>query len=217
MPNVDQQLALAEAGIHELPRLRQHPLFAELLTDGQVERMTNLWQRRKNLLTLLDQLPQTFCHRDAFRRNLMVRRGVDGLEQTAIIDWGSAGLGLLGEELIPLFAGTLNFVAVDIDRIPEMEALIFAGYLAGLRDAGWDGDEGLVRFGFAALAALKVGVADKAIKLPNVARRAAALPSDVEPPRLLNPGGVVQAAAVGHHLLDLGDEALALLNELYFL
>lgn len=82
-------------------------------------------------------------------------------------DWGMAGEGLLGEEIVPLFNATLTFVVIPIDA----------------------------------------GVAEPAIKMPNVARRAAALPPDIEPPRLLNPGGYAQAAAVGHYLLDLGDEA----------
>ena len=209
-PDVHQRLALAEPGIAELPRLCHHPLFAELLNETQVARIINLWEKRAHLLAALDQLPQTFCHRDAFRRNLIMRRDADSREQTVAIDWGSAGLGMLGEELVPLFAATLNFVAIDIDRIAELAELIFAGYLAGLRDAGWAGDERLVRFGFTALVTLKTGVADPAIKLPNVARRVAALPPDVEPPRLLNPGGTVQAAAAAHHWLDMGDEALAL-------
>jgi len=101
---------------------------------------------------------------------------------------------------------------VPLERIAELDALIFAGYIAGLREAGWQGDEQLVRFGFTALAALKAGVAGPAPKIPQVARRAAALPPDAEPPRLLSPGGYPQAAARAHHLLTMGEEALQLLN-----
>lgn len=210
--DVHQRLALAEASIPELPHLRHHPLFAELLAGDRIERILHLWAERARFLAALDQLPQTCCHRDAFRRNLIARRGFNDCAQTIAIDWGSAGIGMLGEELVPLFAATLSFVAIEVERIAEMEALIFAGYLAGLRDAGWQGDERLVRFGFTALTALKSGIADPAIKLPSVARRAAALPAGVDPPRLLSPGGYAQAAAVGHHLLDMGEEALSLLN-----
>lgn len=213
LSDVRQRLALAEPGIAELPQLRHHPLFAELLAGDRVERITHLWEERDRFLTVLDQLPQTFCHRDAFRRNLMARQSADSRVKTVALDWGAAGLGTLGEELVPLFAATLSFVAVEIEHIPAMEQLIFAGYLAGLRDAGWQGDERLVRLGFTALAALKAGVADPAIKLPNVARRAAALPPGAEPPRLLSPGGSAQAAAVGQYLLDLGEEAHTLLGE----
>lgn len=210
--DVRQRLAQAEPGIAALPQLRDHPLFAELLAGDRVERILHLWTERERLRAGLDRLPRTFCHRDAFRRNLIARRGPDGRAQTVALDWGMAGLGLLGEELVPLFTATLSFVAVAIERIPELEDLLFSGYLAGLRDAGWQGDERLVRFGFTALAALKAGVADPAIKLPNVAQRAAALPPGAEPPRLLSPGGYPQAIARADHLLTMGEEALQLVD-----
>lgn len=206
-PDVAERLALAEAGIAELPHLRHNPLFVDLLTGNRVERIQRLWAERATLLAGLARLPRTLCHRDAFARNLMSRTRVDGSEETVALDWGMAGHGMLGEEIVPLFNATLTFVAIPIEQIAELDRLIFTGYVAGLRDAGWQGDERLVRFGFTALAALKAGVADPAVKMPAVARRAAALPPDVEPPRLLNPGGYAQAAAVGHYLLDLGDEA----------
>ncbi|MCB0083595.1 MAG: phosphotransferase [Caldilineaceae bacterium] len=210
-PDVHERLALAAPGISELPSLT-HSLFAELLTGNRIQRIRRLWDKREHLLAALAELPLTFCHRDAFRRNLMARRNAEGRAQTVALDWGAAGLGQLGEELIPLFAATLSFVAIDVARIPQLDQLIFDGYIAGLRDAGWRGDARLVRFGFTALAALKVGVAEPAIKLPNVARRVAALPPDAEPPRLLSPGGPQQAAALGHYLLKLGDEACNLIS-----
>jgi hypothetical protein len=209
-PDVRQRLALAEPGIPQLSTLCEHPLFVQLLAGDRVARIQRLWNEREQFLTALEQLPQTFCHRDAFQRNLLMRRNAQGAQQTVALDWGSCGLGMVGEELVPLFAATLTFVAFDYARLAEMDAAIFTGYLAGLRDAGWQGDERLVRFGFTALAALKAGVADPATKMPNVARRAAALPPNVEPPRLLNPGGYAQAIAVGHYLLDLGEEACRL-------
>ena len=208
--DVEQRLALATAGMVELPQLRHNPLFVDLLTEDRVERIQRLWAERATLLAGLAQLPRTLCHRDAFARNLMRRTRVDGSEETVALDWGMAGYGLLGEEMVPLFNATLTFVAIPIEQIAELDRLIFTGYVAGLRDAGWQGDERLVRFGFTALAALKAGVADPAIKMPAVARRASILPPGVEPPRLLNPGGYAQAAAVGHYLLDLGEEACRL-------
>lgn len=133
------------------------------------------------------ELPHTLCHRDAFRRNLRARQEPDGQPQTVALDWAMVGIGILGEELVRLFGLTLLFFSVEIERIAEMDALIFAGYVEGLRAAGWQGDARLARFGFTALAALLMGVGDPAIKLPSVARRIAALPAGAEPPPLLGP------------------------------
>ncbi len=208
--DLDQRLAQGATGIAELPTLRDHPEFAEMLANDRIERIQALWAVRNQLRAALEQLPRTLCHRDAGPRNLMSRRGDDGNVATVALDWGMAGRGILGEEIVPLFAATLTFVAMPAAQIPRLDQIIFTNYIAGLRAAGWQGDERLVRFGFAALAALKVGVADPAFKLPRVARRIAALPPDVEPPRLLNPGGYAQEAALGQYLLDLGNEALQL-------
>ncbi len=208
-----QRLAMAEAGVLELPRLSQHPLFEGLLPGDSVERSLRLWAERKRFLAVLDRLPHSLCHRDAFRRNLIARRGQDGREQTVALDWAMAGTGVIGQEIGPLFAASLRFVAVDIARLSNLDAIIFAGYLDGLRDAGWRGDARLARFGYAATAALS-SIADRAIKWPRIARRVAALPAGAEPPRLLNPGGPAQATAKDLHLLSLGEEAYALIDSL---
>lgn len=210
--DIQQRLALAEPGIPQLPQLCTNPHFAGLLDEDQVERIQRLWAQREKLLAALETLPKTFCHFDAFPRNLIARDDGAGHAQTVALDWGSAGIGVVGDELVPLFATTLKFFEFEIAQIPRLEALIFEGYLQGLRDAGWQGDENLVRFGFTASVALKAGVVEPAIGIPNVARRIAALAPGEEAPRFLSPGGYPQAAARERHLLTLGEEALGLLE-----
>ncbi len=212
-PDVRERLALAAPGIDQLPTLRTYPNFAPLLTDEHMERIQWLWAKREQLLAMLEQLPLTFCHRDAFQHNLLLCHDGAGNQQTVALDWGSCGLGMLGEELVPLFSATLKFVVADPIRLQELDRTIFAGYMAGLRDAGWQGDEALVRFGFTALTALKAGVAEPATKMPHVARRSAALPPGGEAPMLLNPGGYAQAAAVSRYELTLGEEAWTLVHQ----
>lgn len=211
--DIQQRLALAEPGIAELPQLSRHPHLAKFLADGSLARILRLWAERQPLLTRLDQLPHTLCHRDAFRRNLRSRQGPEGQPQTVALDWAMIGIGILGEELVRLFALTLLFFSVEIGRIAEMDALIFAGYMDGLRAAGWQGDARLVRFGFTALAALLIGVGDPAIKLPRWARHIASLPAGAEPPPLLGPS-LAHNLALQRHLLTLGDEAHTLLAAL---
>jgi hypothetical protein len=206
-----RRLALAEGGVPQIPELRQNPLFEGLLESDMVHRMQALWSERQRLLEVRDRLPQTLCHHDAFRRNLLARAGRDGREQTVAIDWAMTGNGVIGEEMVPLFAASLRFVLIDVDRIPELDRLIYAGYVDGLREAGWRGDPRLARFGYSATAALRT-VADIAIKWPRVAEYAASLPDGAEPPRLLNAGGPAQYVPLHRHLVELGEEALALVD-----
>jgi hypothetical protein len=58
------------------------------------------------------------------------------------------GTGAIGEELTPLVAVSLQFLHVPPGKARELEAIVIEGYMAGLRDAGWRGDERLVRLGY---------------------------------------------------------------------
>lgn len=206
-----QRLALAEPSIADLPHLQRNPLFADMSSKESIDHGLRLWGERDQLLSVLDRLPRTLCHHDAFRRNLIARDDADRRSQTVAVDWSMLGPGVVGEELVALFQASLRFVAIDFERIAELDGLIFGGYMDGLRDAGWQGDITLARFGYAATVAL-TGIASQAIHWPSVAKHAAALPPGAEPPRLLSPGGEEQAAALHAHLLTLGDEAYALLD-----
>jgi hypothetical protein len=208
-----QRLALANPGIAQLPQLNRHPFFQALLPGDCTTRMLQLWAARDRLLSVWQQLPLTFCHHDAFRRNLLTRRDTNGRQKTVLIDWSTAGTGVIGEELVALFAVSLKFSAVDCARIPELDAAIFTNYIDGLREAGWRGDPQLARFGFTATAALKCGTADPAIKLPNIARQLANLPPGTEAPRLLGPG-LEQHVVLQRYLLQMGEEALELSTQL---
>jgi hypothetical protein len=139
---------LADLPAHLAGRTRRHWLSA-----AQTERVEALWAGRAPLLAALDRLPRSLCHHDAFRRNLF------GGPRTTAIDWQIVGTGAVSEELMPLVAISLQFMNVPVSAAPELEANVLAGYLEGLRDAGWHGDERLVRFGYAAATGLFAGVA----------------------------------------------------------
>ncbi|MFQ5614419.1 MAG: phosphotransferase, partial [Anaerolineae bacterium] len=141
--------------IAQLPTVLDHPLVRRLYPPDVAGGLFRLWAERETFLEALDRLPQTFCHRDAFRRNLFARRGPDGREQTVAIDWVFAGAGAVGAEMVALVVATLGFREVEFDRAQELEIIVFEGYLAGLDAAGWGGDPRLVRFGYAAAAALR--------------------------------------------------------------
>jgi Phosphotransferase enzyme family len=178
------------------------------LTPDQVERLLALWAVRGNLLQKLDRLPRVFCHHDAFCRNLFATGA-----RTVAIDWQVVGTGAVGEEIVPLIGISLQFMDFAADRASELEAVVFEQYLSGLRASGWTGDERLVRFGYAASAALFVGVATVGC-WPSIVDeyrdRNTEETIGASIPEIVAAWGVLQ-----EHFLDLGDEALLLAEDVW--
>jgi len=184
------------------------------LSEQSVTRIEGLLAHAQPLQAMLGRLPRCLCHHDAFRRNLMARDRDDAGLQTVAIDWSMLGYGEVGADIGILTALSLSFMEVSGEHAHELDRVTFDGYLAGLRDAGWRGDPNVVRFGYTATAALAIGLAGTIIF-------AALVWSDEESARGLeeilgHPRDAVhdQQAIVQPFLLDLGDEALQLMNSL---
>jgi thiamine kinase-like enzyme len=120
------------------PLIRKH--FPAGLRDGLVR----LHGRREALLGVMERLPRTVCHLDVWHRNLV--RRADG--EIAFLDWAFAGDGAVGEDIGNLI---LNWL-VPYDELVELDRRLTGAYLSGLREAGWSGDERLVRIGICASA-----------------------------------------------------------------
>jgi Phosphotransferase enzyme family len=138
----------ATSAITQLPTLLDHPFLLPALPGDTASRVLHVWDERETFFTALDQLPQTFCHLDAFPRNLFVRHDSSGQIHIKAIDWEYAGTSALGAELAPLVGGSLLFDETDLATVDELEAAVFTSYLDGLGDAGWWGDQQLVRLGY---------------------------------------------------------------------
>ncbi|MBP6440226.1 MAG: hypothetical protein KA259_01365 [Caldilineaceae bacterium] len=134
--------------------------------------------------------------------------------QTVAIDWSMIGYGGIGAEIGITTAVGLLLLEVAGDQAKEFDQITFSSYAAGLRDAGWQGDARLARFGYTATAALVAGAA-WAIIAGVISLATAEGRRDTE----LNIGHKLddifeQWATTQPFLLDLGDEALQLANEL---
>jgi hypothetical protein len=123
------------------------------LPEEDSDQFFHLWAERELYLDTLDRLPQTICHFDLFRRNLFARKTADGDDQTVVIDWAFVGRGPIGADLNPLVWFSIAVAGVEMDKSPEIEKIVFEGYLEGLREVGWQGDPQQVRLGYAAASA----------------------------------------------------------------
>lgn len=148
----------AEAALLRLSSLQDHPLVRRIFPPEIVCAIEQLWNERERFFTAAEQLPQTICHRDANRRNMLTRIGAAGQVQTVALDWEDVAIAPVGEEL-----AALTILAPALRQIPLHDAegfdqLVFEQYLAGLVDVGWHGDAATVRLGYTT-ACLRYGLA----------------------------------------------------------
>ena len=118
--------------------------------EGLRPGLTRLWDEREALLRAVEALPQTLCHNDVWPMNLLARDG-----QHVLLDWAFVGVGAVGEDAGNLVPDSVWDGFLPLSMLPALAEQVWTGYLSGLRDAGWTGDERLARLGFTAGGAAK--------------------------------------------------------------
>jgi hypothetical protein len=126
----------------------EEPLVAEHFPPCLRAELLHLHERREWLLALMETLPRTVCHLDAWPQNLVRRR--DG--EVAFLDWAFVGDGALGEDVGNLVPDSVFDLLLPHRVLDELDSKLTAAYLCALRDAGWHGDDRLVRLGICASA-----------------------------------------------------------------
>jgi hypothetical protein len=137
------------------PSVREHPLVKLHWPGDLSDRVLRFWDDREIFLHAVSRLPQTLCHQDYIRRNLFSRPLPDGSEETIAIDWALVGLNAIGRDAGQLAPASVHGLHFPPEDLPEIYDLVFDGYLDGLRQAGWQGDERIARLGFTATSALR--------------------------------------------------------------
>lgn len=139
-------------------RTWEHPLTRPFHPRSTVTPLLEVWQERERYWTKLQDLPQTFCHFDAMQPNLMAIDQERGTEQTVAIDWAFAGTGAVGSEIGPLVIGSLCFNKVQGAHAFQLDEQVFAGYLEGLHDVGYQSNPETIRFAYVVNAIFRFGI-----------------------------------------------------------
>ena len=134
--------ALADT-FRQLDQLLENPLAQLTLPMDAKAEIESIWRDRNDFSVAVASLPRTFCHNDAFRRNVLNRK-----EEVVLIDWALAGVGAIGEDLVSLVAVSLYYEGFTQAYADELDQVVFAGYVRGLSQAGWRGDQRLARIGY---------------------------------------------------------------------
>ncbi|MBV7327237.1 aminoglycoside phosphotransferase family protein [Chloroflexi bacterium TSY] len=149
-------------GIERFNELAGHPIVQRLYPAGIQSTLRHIWLQQTEWLNILDKLPHTLCHMDAFPNNLRLYTNDTSQQQTIAFDWAYVGIGAIGEDLAPLVWANLLWAHVDSQVQPgDIElrtSAVLTGYLAGLRQAGWSGDEQTVRLGYTIASLLRYGL-----------------------------------------------------------
>ena len=140
------------------PRLPDHPLSRRAFPGRSVDDLLRFWTDRELFLAALDQLPKTFGHLDAAPSNVFARRDPSGETQTVAIDWSHAGIAEIGHDIAPLVFFSFLDDRMDVAQTEALDKHVFAGYVRGLQEAGWQGDPRIARLGYTASLALRYGL-----------------------------------------------------------
>jgi hypothetical protein len=113
------------------------------------DRVLGLWQRREELLAIVDDAPNTLVHCDFWPTN--VYAGDDGT--TIAVDWSQVGIGGIAQDLDQITLDTVWMQVRPDESLDVLEQQILPAYAAGLRDSGFDTDPDELRRWYAAAAA----------------------------------------------------------------
>lgn len=140
------------------PGIADHELIRSAIPRAWFVRMRALHAHRTRLLAVLERLPPTVSHLDAWRANL-IARDRDEATETVAIDWSLLGLAPAGQEIAVFVTGARVWLSLGPTEADAIGELSFGSYVDGLRDAGCAVAEADVRFAYAASAALWAGIA----------------------------------------------------------
>jgi hypothetical protein len=129
-----------DSGPVDLDGCADDPLLRRMYPDSAAASAQNFWRGRARYFAAYRQLPCVVTHMDAFWRNLFVVEG-----RAVAIDWALAGIEPVGAELNSLIFTNIVSQEVEPGEYDTFDRDVFAGYIAGLREAGWRGDTRHVR------------------------------------------------------------------------
>lgn len=149
------------------PAIWKHAIIRSAFPVPVLDRLNKLWDDSVALLNRIEAFPQTFCHLDAFRRNMFNVTGRFGDGSLALIDWSYAGKGIMGTDASDLASASFGMFDITSVEPKEFFDTVFENYISGLNDVGLQGDRQEFRFAFNILSALKYGC--MLLWLPDIA------------------------------------------------
>ncbi|RKR75337.1 phosphotransferase family protein [Frondihabitans australicus] len=178
------------------------PLIRDTWPSGLRDGWQRLLQRQDDLFAVMERLPRTLCHLDAWVANVIRRPS----GEVVLVDWAFAGDGAVGEDLGNYLPDAVFDLFWPAERLAELEAACWPAYLGGLREAGWTGSERDARLGLVASCVKYIWLLPLLLGAAGGANHSA-YHRPAEPEHLFRQRGLALAHRVGW-----ADEAFALLG-----
>jgi hypothetical protein len=117
-------------------------------TPVNQEYLSGLKEILASVIPVLNAGPTPLSHVDSQPRNLFPIHQPTGGFETAAIDWASLGYAPLGTDASHLVGSTMTWGEIDPEHGAYLHTQILNSYIEGLKEAGWAGDENLVRLAY---------------------------------------------------------------------
>jgi hypothetical protein len=148
---------------YRAPSVWEHPLIQRAYPRPVIETLDQLAADQERLLNVIENLPQTFCHLDAWHGNMAAVENSDRSVSTVLFDWALVGYGAPGGEIANLVWTAFLEFKVGIQDAARLEREVFESYLLGLADSGWQPDPHFIRCAYLINSLLTFGFALEAV------------------------------------------------------
>ncbi|MBT2764364.1 phosphotransferase [Paenibacillus sp. ISL-20] len=138
------------------------PKMEEYVSRISTDNVQSTWAWYQEMLENIDssidslqQLPRVLAHQDLSQMNMLLVKKEASESQLVLIDWQFMSISGIGEDLGKLYGVNISLGIIPPEQYIRFQSSLYNAYLEGLRDMGWQGDMGLVRYGFCLSIALR--------------------------------------------------------------
>ncbi|WP_143593543.1 phosphotransferase [Synechococcus sp. 1G10] len=135
-------------GLSSVDSVRRITSAQSYVSARQLQNVLQLLEEAGSLIEQYHLMPQTFCHHDTHRLNLIIQKKTKPFARIVAVDWALAGPGPVGADAADLVSGSLLNFCFDMQQAEFLELQVMTRYLDGLYSTQWQGDPKKVEAGY---------------------------------------------------------------------
>jgi aminoglycoside phosphotransferase (APT) family kinase protein len=136
--------------LHNLEDTASHELTGRIFGTTSVDAVQSVFAKFNEVGRALRDVTTVFAHNDCHADNLYPIETDGVLTESVAIDWATAGLGPIGEDVGNLSAVGAQWFSIDVDDFESYEKAIFDRYVEGAESVAGSIDIDHARTGYLA-------------------------------------------------------------------